>query len=258
MLLRARLMAAVLSGCAAWVAVAPVAAQTPAERLFQKGVVTVGISGGGAAFSDFQRGEAINGSTEFDRRLSAQTTVAVAANVTYWPARQWGVRVHGSYSPSRFVLNEAEQQSGRVSAEASLARLGVFMADFDILFRAPIVWGRVAPYGLIGAGAVEYRANPALTAPIPAEAETSFQSGRRRLFAGVLGIGARIPLDDHDFHLTFELTDHITRSPVDSPVQGMTRDGVFLDPDGWGTEDDGAGVTSHVRLMVGLAMPIRF
>jgi hypothetical protein len=233
-------------------------AQTPAERLFQTGVVTVGIAGGGAAFSAFQRGQALAGSTEFDRRLSAQTTVAVSGTVTWWLARHWGARLHGSYSPSRFVLNEAEQLSGRVSAEASLARLGVFMADFDILFRAPIVWGRVAPYGLVGAGAVEYRADPALREPIPAEAATSFESGTRRRFAGVFGVGARIPLDDHAFHLTFELTNHLTRSPVDSPVRGMTREGVYLDPDGWGTEDDGAGLTSNVRLMIGLAMPIHF
>lgn len=233
------------------------AAQTPAERLLQPGF-TVGLAAGGAAFSAFQRGQATAGFTEFDRRLSAQTTVAASGNVTYWMTRRWGLRAHGSFSPSRFVLNEAEQASGRVSAEASFARLSIFMADVDLLFRVPVLWGRVAPYALVGAGAVEYRADPATTEPIPAEAARSFRSGSRRRFAGVFGVGARVPLDQHAFHLTFELTNHLTRSPVDVPVEGMTADGVFLDPDGWGNEDDGAGLTSNVRLMLGVAVPVHF
>jgi hypothetical protein len=246
-----------LGACACLGAAGSAAAQTPAERLLQPGF-TVGLAAGGAAFSDFQRGQATAGVTEFDRRLSAQTTVAVSGNVTYWLTRRWGLRAHGSYSPSRFVLNEAEQASGRVSAEASFARLSIFMADVDLLFRVPVLWGRIAPYGLVGAGAVEYRADPATKEPIPAEAERSFRSGSRRRFAGVFGVGARIPLDRHAFHLTFELTNHLTRSPVDVPVEGMTAEGLFLDPDGWGNEDDGAGLTSNVRLMVGVAVPLHF
>jgi hypothetical protein len=244
-------------GCSCFWLAGSAGAQTPAERLLQPGVLSIGVAGGGAAFSDFQRGQATAGAEEFDRRISAQTTVAVSGNITYWISRYWGVRAHASFSPSRFVLNEADHSSGRISANANLARLGIFMADADVLFRVPLVWGRVAPYGIVGAGAVVYHADPGSTEPIPAEAEGSFRSNTRRQFAGVFGVGAMIPLERNSFHLTFEVTNHLTGSPVDVPMTGMTEDGrLLLDPDGWGNEDDGAGLTSNVRLLVGIAFPL--
>jgi hypothetical protein len=237
----------------------PLDAQTVADPLFRSRVLAIGLAGGGAAFSDFQRAEALAGGAEFERRVSAQTTVALSATLTYWISRHWGVRAHGSFSPSRFVLRTTEVPLLLDEEPAMFARLGVFMADADVLFRVPVVFGRVAPYGIVGTGIVEYRADPGTRDPLPAEASESFDGGAQRRWAAVFGGGAVIPLERHSFYLTFELTNHLTRSPVDAPAAGPAENGtLILDPDGWRDDDDGAGLTSHVRLMVGVTLPMRF
>jgi hypothetical protein len=232
------------------------ASELQAERLLRRNVLTLGLSAGGAAFSDFQRAQAVTREEVFDRRISAQTSVAFSATATYWISRYWGIRAHGSYAPTRFVLRTPTEEMGE--EQALYSSLRVYMLDGDVVFRAPIVLGRVAPYGLVGAGTVIYRADPGTDDPLPAEVVQTFDGDRQRRFAGVMGVGAVIPLDRHSFHLTFELTNHVTRSPVEAPQGGSREEGVLIDPDGWGGDDDGAGLTSHVRLMIGVSLPIAF
>jgi hypothetical protein len=245
------LIAVLLAGTAS-----PLHAQSVADRLFRRHELTLGLAGGGAAFSDFQRAQAVADGDVFDRRISAQTTVAFSGTVTYWISRYWGVRAQASYSPSRFVQRTPGEAMGE--EQALYAPLAVYMMDGDVLFRAPIVLGRVAPYGLIGAGMIEYRADPGTDDPLPAEVEETFEGDRQRRFAGVMGVGAVIPLDRHPFRLTFELSNHVSRSPVEAPSAGRVREGAIIDPDGWHDDDDGSGLTSHVRLMIGVALPIAF
>lgn len=232
------------------------ASEIQAERLFRGNVLTLGLAAGGAAFSDFQRAEAVSRDEVFDRRISAQTSLAFSATATYWISRYWGVRAHGSYAPTRFVLRAPTEEMGQ--DQSLYSALGVYMVDGDVLFRAPIVVGRVAPYGLVGAGIVDYRADPGNDDPLPAEAKQTFDGDHQRRFAGVVGIGAVIPLDRQSFHLTFELTNHLTRSPVEPPAGGTVEDNVVIDPDGWRGDDDGSGLTSNVRLMIGVSLPIAF
>jgi hypothetical protein len=245
------LIAVLLAGTAL-----PLHGQSVAERLFRRNVLTLGLGAGGAAFSDFQRAQAVANGEVLDRRISAQTTVSFSGTVTYWIGRYWGVRAHGSYSPSRFVQRTPGEAMGE--EQALYAPLGVFMVDGDVLFRAPIVFGRVAPYGLLGAGLVEYRADPGTDHPLPAEAEETFEGDRQGRFAAVMGVGAVIPLDRRPLHLTFELSNHVTRSPVGAPSTGRVGEGAIIDPDGWRDDDDGSGLTSHVRLMIGVSLPIAF
>jgi hypothetical protein len=242
----------------------PASAQRPsADRHFDAKVLTLSAWVGGAAYTDFRQGEArIAGSRspgDSDRRLSAETSVAFSAAAAYWPSSWWGVRVHGSYSPTRFELVPADTDEPALvptSGAQRLARLDVWLYDVDILFRAPVVLGRVAPYGVIGAGRVNYRAL-ASAGEVPAEAVTAFSAGTRAAWAGIVGLGAMIPLDNRDLMLSFEVTDHITRTPIDGLATGSrsAADATLeLNPDG---ADGGDGFLNNLRLNVGLTLPIR-
>jgi hypothetical protein len=246
--------------------VAPASAQrAPSpDRRFDAKVLTISAWVGGAAYTDFRQGEAriggSGGAADSDRRLSAETSVAFSAAAGYWPSSWWGVRLHGSYSPTRFALAFAGTEHAPVPVAASdeprLARLDVWLYDVDVVFRAPVVFGRVAPYGVIGAGRVEYRAH-ASDGEIPAEASTAFAAGARADWAGMVGLGAMIPLDDRDLMLSFEVTDHITRTPIGKLAMGSSSGAdrsMELNPDG---TDGGDGLLSNLRLNVGLTLPIR-
>lgn len=245
---------------------APASAQRGAspDRHFDANVLTVSAWVGGAAYTDFRQGEARFGGSravgDSDRRLSAETSVAFSAAAGYWPSSWWGMRIHGSYSPTRFELVVAEpgQQALPVAAagEPRLARLDVWLYDVDVVFRAPVVLGRVAPYGVIGAGRVEYRAH-ASDGEIPAEARTAFAGGAHGVWAGMVGLGALIPLDDRELMLSFEVTDHISRTPIGKLAMGSLSPAdrsMELNPDG---ADGGDGLLSNLRLNVGLTLPIR-
>ncbi|MGH7505152.1 MAG: hypothetical protein ACRELX_05860 [Longimicrobiales bacterium] len=238
----------------------PALAQLAPERLFKAGAVTFGVAGGGAAYTAFQRGQAHAAGRDFDRRLSAQTSVALSATLTYWISGVFAVRAHGSYSPTRFVMSMPDEDAAlfRAAEPDPLASLGVLMADADVLLRAPVIFGRIAPYGIIGAGVVDYRADPGSSSPLPVEAREAFASGSQRRFAGVIGVGALVPLERHDFFLTFELTNHMTRSPVAHTATSPTPSGAqtLVDADAWSNDEGEAGHTSAVRLMVGLTVPL--
>jgi hypothetical protein len=220
----------------------------------------IGFSAGGTAFTDFQRGEARSGGRDFDRRLSAQPTIAIAGTFTYWVSSGLGFRAHASYAPSRFVIEQPDEASAAesVGTEARpLAPLTVLIADLSVIFRAPVAFGRVVPYGIAGAGVIDYRADPGQSSPLPAEAREAFANDNLRRFAGVLGVGAVIPLQQRDFFLTVELTDHFTRSPVADAAVGPfeVASDMVIDPDGHGSGDT-AGLTNTFRVLVGVTIPL--
>lgn len=257
----ATLLAAVLSP--------PANAQDPAERWSRAGTWTLTAELGGAAFSDFQRGRArpVDESVElgeFERRVSGRTSTTVGARATYWLFDGWGVRVGAAFVPSGFsVWNEEAAQrvlDERGTGEPAVyAPLRIWMADLAAVFRLPRVFGRVAPYGVAGGGVVRYGAG--YEAELPPEARSRFAGGVRTGAAAVVGVGGAIPLQRRSLLLSFEITNHMTRTPLDDTGAGERFElgGVPLqlvtEPERGGT--DGVGLTSNLRLVVGLTLPVR-
>jgi hypothetical protein len=243
-------------------------AQQRTDTFFRSGTWMLRLNVGGAAFTDFQRATATAEENDpelgtFQRRVSARTTATAGGSLTYWVLDGWGIRGSLSWAPSGFaVWNEDraqrvldERQEGE---RESFAHLGVWFADVSALFRLPVRLGTVVPYGMAGAGVVEYRAGD--RDALPPEAQDPFADGRVRSGALVLGIGAMVLLQQHDLLLNFELTGHITPTPLSDegvgewfeiggvPVQ-LRQDPLR------GT--DGIGLTNNLRLTVGLTLPLR-
>jgi hypothetical protein len=260
--LRAALLATLLAPCVG-------AAQTPtAEPWFRGGTWMFTAEIGGAAFTDFQRARArpaagTHGVPDFQRRVSAATTFTAGAAATYWAGDGWGVRVAGAYTPTRFsVQNEAHAQ--RILDELDgdtprYAKLGTWSASGTGVFRLPLGLGRLVPYGMAGVGAVQHRVVD--DEEVPPEARERFADGGWTGAAAVFGVGSVIPLQRKNMLLTFELTNHLTRTPLDDAGLGGWFDigGVPLqldeDPQRGG---DGISLTSSLRLTVGLTLPLRF
>ncbi len=232
-------------------------AQVSADYVFQRGTVTLTLFGGGIAFTDFRREVAWLGPDQpFEQRLSAQTSVLGAGALTVWLGRRAALRVHASWTPSRFETRSTETYTMREEQEEqqapALSRLDVWMYDADLLFRLPLSLGRVEPYGVVGAGAVDYRMRTADDEVVPPPAAEAFDGDHQCRFAGVLGLGALIPLERHRLLLNFELSSHITRTPLSEDI--MPADAI--DPEA-GDRVDEVGYTSGVRLMVRLTVPLR-
>jgi hypothetical protein len=242
-------------------------AQVDAAPRFQRGTLMVRAELGGAAFTDFQRGVARAPADpelgDFRRRISAATTATVGGSATYWVGNTYGVRASVSYAPSSFnVWNDSRAQrvlDARNGGERETwARLGIWFVDAAAVYRLPVSLGGVVPYGLVGGGLVEYRRGGSEAAP--PEAEDRFAGGRWGSAAAVFGIGAAIGLQRHDLMLDFELTNRLTRTPLDEEARGewveLGGATVQLDRD-QGRGDDGIGATNHLRLTVGVTLPIR-
>lgn len=231
-------------------------AQADAQRLFGPHMLSVSVFGGGIAFSDFRReAEPVAGDLPLERRLSASTSYLAAGSLTYWLNGRWGARLQASYSPSRFVLRRYEEpvESARAFTgdEGAMSALDVWMYDVDLLFRLPLSLGRVEPYGIAGGGVVDYRLRTADDEVVPEAVTRAFGDDRQRRVAGVIGIGAVIPLERYRLLLNFELTNHLTRTPLsESPLSAK-----HVDPESDDRVDE-VGYTSNLRLMLGLTLPL--
>ncbi|HEX2165946.1 MAG TPA: hypothetical protein VHG09_01790, partial [Longimicrobiales bacterium] len=143
--------------------------------------------------------------------------------------------------------------------ERSYAALGIWMANAGVVFKFPHSFGRVVPYGMAGAGLVRYQ--PSKDAPLPAEARRRFAESSLQHAAGMFGVGASIPLQRSDLLLSFELTNHMSKTPLRGEGAGETFElhGVpmVIDPEGDVSGENDVGVTSHVRLAIGLTLPLR-
>ncbi len=264
-------MRAPLLGLAICAVAAPLAGQTGqprvnAEYLFRAGNATVTLSAGGAAFTDFQQDPARIlapvPTSEFTRRISAQTTATAAATVSVWLSPTAALQVGGSFTPTRFrVTNTGVPAIGGDTPEDTMryARLDLWSVDARVALRPALSLGRVYPYAILGGGVVRYAVRGDAT-QVPTEARAQFASGSRTQGALVLGAGAMIPLQRKRLLLTFDLTDHLTRTPLSDRAQATTveGDGTTLEVGLRGSDESGRIVlTSAVRLAVGLTIPLR-
>jgi len=223
-----------------------------ADHLFQRGVVALSVAGGGIAFSDFRREAASLGPEEpFEQRLSAQTSILGSAALSVWLGRRVAVRVHGAWAPTRFDVRSTGALTVIADSTVSLSRLDVWMYDVDLLIRLPLSVGRVEPYAIAGAGAIEYRLRTGEDEVVPEPAALAFDGDRQRRLAGVLGLGAVIPLERHRLLLNFELSSHFARTPISEAAMPA----VAADPEADARVDE-VGYTSGVRLMLGLTLPL--
>ena len=249
---------------------ARVHAQVTADPWFRAGTFMLTVEVGGAAFSDFERTQArpLDGGLElgdFARRVSARTAGSAGAWASYWIRDGLAVRAGISFVPSSFtVWNEdiaraALESLQPAEADPTYASLSIWMANLSGVFRFPHSFGRVTPYGIVGAGVVRYHASG--DAAMPPEARGRFASGGRQTGAGVIGIGAAIPLQRRNLLMTFELTNHIARTPLgnDSAGEMFELGGVAMqiDPDDISSGEGDVSMTSHVRLALGLTLPLR-
>lgn len=189
----------------------------------------VGIGAGGSAFTDFQRGTVrasrVSGGQieerEFPRRVGAQTAGTLTGTLAYWPGKNWGVRIQGVWSGSRFetLMNPADAQFAGAPESSQdstrLPSLSIRSYQGQLLFRMPTIHARIMPYGIVGGGVVEYTVGSG-DLPLPPETTEDFNSGYRRVGAATVGLGAMINMRKAGWALNFELTDRVGRTPVRS------------------------------------------
>lgn len=231
-------------------------AQVDGERIFGPHTLSVSLFGGGIAFSDFRRESApVAGDVPLERRLSASTSYIAAGALTYWLNDRLGMRLHTSYAPSRLEVRRYGRPDAEVRTiatdELPLSGLDVWMYDADLLIRLPLPLGRVQPYGIAGVGALEYRLRTADDEVVPEAVSRAFDDEHQRRIAGVVGIGAIVPLERYRLLLNFELTNHLARTPLsEAPLRAEARDPESDD------RVDQVGYTSNLRLMLGLTLPL--
>jgi hypothetical protein len=246
------------------------AASAQQHPLTRMGGLVLGAYGGGAAYSDLQRSPARaellqppGTAVDFTRRLSPETSAVVAVSGGYWFSQKWGARLRGSVSPTRFTIAVSEREAAEIPTDTTLTprapfvRLTIWTFDAELLYRIPVTpRGRVAPYAFLGGGVVQYVAGE--NGPLPPEASNSFNSGESLTRgAGVIGLGAIVPLQRRSLALTFELTDHIDPTPVDRPAGGTLGEGqkvrIVSSSSGTGRVD----LTHNVGLVLGLSWLVR-
>jgi hypothetical protein len=250
------------------VCAAPVAAQVSADPWFRAGTFMITVEAGGAAFTDFERSQArpVSESValgDFRRRVSAQTSGSAGAWASYWLLNGVGLRAGLAYVPSGFTVwnDETAQEalgSDRESAAPRYASLDIWLASAAAILKFPRSFGRVAPYALIGGGVIRY--NTSGEDSVPPEASEAFRDGSRQQAAALVGVGAAIPLQRNNLLLSFELTNHISRSPLggsSGAVFELSGVDMQIDSDPALRRSDAVDTTSHLRLSLGLTLPLR-
>jgi hypothetical protein len=250
----------------------PVSAQ---EKLpTQMGGLVLSAWGGGAAFSDLQRFAAearwqMPGGEfreqGFARRLTAETSPSFGVGVAYWFSQRWGVRVQAGMSPSRLEITVPEDEVARIPADSSLKSaeklrsLQVSSLDAQVLYRLPFTpGGLVAPYALAGVGALRWAASG--NEPMPPEALQAFaENGSRTRTAAVLGLGVLIPMQRHNYALSFELTDHLALTPFTRGTSAELQEGkvTVLTSRNAPPAEGRVHITNQVRILVGVALLVR-
>jgi hypothetical protein len=249
------LRSGVVMGCCMMLAAGPIAAQQQDDRAFRPGTLHVSLLAGGSAYSDLHRS---TGAGALDaagpQRLSAATTGTIGFHIGYWFTPHWGVRAHGAFAPSRFDrIPSSGAQPGTAqygeSDATPLAPLQIWTWDVGIAYRLPVNFGGIAPYGVIGAGALDYRAADGADVHVPAETRTGFGNGGYRQLVGLIGAGVFVPLAWRGTLLTFEVTSHVGRTPPRPAIA-----------DGAGSGDAGAAddplLNTQVRFLIGATVPL--
>ncbi|MEX2280975.1 MAG: hypothetical protein WEE89_00640 [Gemmatimonadota bacterium] len=265
--MNAKLVIAGLAGVC--LTVGNAAAQQSPTRM---GGLMVSAFVGGSANSDLQRSGARaewlarDGpeSRQFARRLTAETAGVVGLSAAYWFNPYWGVRTQAAFTPSRLEIAVSQRETHDIPIDAEVtgpSRYGAFRVwtyDANLLFRAPVTpRGRVALYGFVGGGVVKYEVS--VEQGLPPEAVQAFADQESKTQpVGVLGIGAMVPLHRKSLGLSFELSDHISRTPVqgspESSIVGVNRVQVTT---GEETGPSRVQLINHVRILVGLTWRAR-
>jgi hypothetical protein len=222
-----------LAACLLALAISEASAQTGIRP--PRGL-SLGIMGGAAAFSDMQRGSlevSRSGSAgvetrDLGRRIGAETSTVLGAYLSFWPNRNWGLRLAGTYAPTRFetiMRSSHEDFLGTAADTGRLAGLDVTTADVQLMFRLPTIKNRVLLYGMMGGGVARYETRGG--EPVPDEAAADLGGGPQTHPAGMFGLGAMLPFRNRAFRLHFELTDHVSETPI-ARVDGVDEDPVEL------------------------------
>jgi hypothetical protein len=79
--------------------------------------------------------------------------------------------------------------------------------------------------------------------------------------AAMIGIGAAIPLLRKNLMMSFEITNHLARTPLGDRSAGEMFDlegvSMQLEPDSEISGENRIGMTNHLRLALGLTLPLR-
>lgn len=192
-------------------------AQTDVARPF---ALSVTVHAGGTAFTRMQ-----NITVEaagllqpsYPGEIAASTAATLGADMTLW-FRPWlGARIHFLYAPSNFELRLTEEDREEVLGEASsyesldYSDLSLFMMTGAVVLALPIRSAHVAPYALLGLGGALFSADRRGAQGLDAAFDgyaTAMQG------VAVAGIGLKIPLNAGRVSLSFEITDHVMRTPI--------------------------------------------
>jgi len=252
------------------IAVALLTGQTQAlaaQELTRMGGFVLSAWAGGAANSDLQRTRAradwlgIDGRPNtrfFERRLTAATSMSYGAGLAYWVDQWWGVRLRGSVAPSHLQIAVSERETAGIPFDTAVTgpnrynSIRVWTYDAQLLVRLPISPGRrVAPFGFLGAGRVEYESTEAGRLP-PEAAVTFVRDPRPARFAGVAGLGAAVPLQWENLALSFELSVHALRTPVERVFGSrLLGENIEVTTSSVSPSSEPVTLTTHVQLLIG-------
>ena len=182
----------------------------------ERGAITVSLLAGGSAFTRLQTVTVENGGS-FPGSLALSTTTALGGEGTYW-LRDWlGLRVQASYAPGEFQLRMSEEgRDSLLGADAGpsdlrFSDIAIYTYDARAVVALPFTVQPARLTGMLGVGGATFVADDKDAGGLDAAMEGA--STRTRL-SGVIGLGLRIPLRSGRVALSFELTDHVARSPV--------------------------------------------
>lgn len=211
--------AAALAGAALLSNAGRVAAQTSDAPPGVRASVTV--HAGGTAFTRFQHVTLeATGSPQgtYPASLSSATAASLGADLTLWFSDWVGTRLHLGYAPSSFEVRLTEEDRVEVLGDESdyqrldYSDMSIFTAGGAAVLALPIRSSRgVAPYVLLGGGGTLYAADERGARGLDA----AFDGESIAIaFAAVAGLGVKIPLASARISLSFEITDHVTPTPV--------------------------------------------
>ncbi len=210
------------------------------------------VFAGGAAFTGLQGvwvepSERTDGSGRYAGSMAARAAGVFGGSVAWWP-RDWGVRVGGSYIPTRLEVRmspEARQALGNTRVlDPGLDRFDAWTAEAAALVRLPLEVGQLYPYALVSLGAMGFRV---------ASADSVTSDDWRVGPAAGIGVGAIVPLTGSRLGLSFELTDRLSRTPIPASA-GASSDlahspGIVVVVPGDGGESGNFGPPSRVSLV---------
>jgi len=165
----------------------------------------------------------------------ADASPSLGAAIAYWPSPAWGVRIQSGVAFTRYSLLVPPPDDD-APVDSSGPDLRIWSHDVSVLIRAPVTpGGRVMPYGVVGGGVLHYQGG---VRPSVAPFDPVRSAVRP---AVVVGLGAMVPLEQGGTGLTFEVLDHIARTPIAAPGGGEPATGHVR----W---------ANHLRLTVGISV----